>query len=143
MERLIFIVGFVAIMAGLIVFTDVPIGGEPRSYLAPVIVEGRVERVYDGDTLRLAGQERSIRIWGIDAPERDQEGGKASGEHLKSLSLGQFLRCEVKDYDRYDRLVALCLLADGTDLAREQIASGHASEWVRYSKGYYSNAPST
>jgi endonuclease YncB( thermonuclease family) len=91
----------------------------------------------DGDTFTLSGESRRIRVWGLDAPERDQQGGSAATATLRGLISGKTLRCGVVDIDRYGRLVAQCFLPDGRDIAAEMIRSGTAKEYCRYSGGFY------
>ena len=92
-------------------------------------------RVIDGDTIELAG--RRIRIWGIDAPELPSEPGVAAKGYLQYLMLGQEVHCEGRLLDRYRRLVAVCFLPSGEDIARLMVRAGHAVDWLRYSGGYY------
>lgn len=98
---------------------------------------GRVSKILDGDTFTLSGESRRIRVWGLDAPEWDQQGGSAATATLRGLISGKTLRCGVVDIDRYGRLVAQCFLPDGRDIATEMIRSGTATEYCRYSRGYY------
>ena len=100
-------------------------------------IEARVTRVVDGDTFKLQGQTRSIRIWGLDAPERDKADGPAATAALRQLISGETVRCLIHDIDRYRRFVGQCFLPDGRDIAAEMIATGRSSEYCRYSKGYY------
>ena len=100
-------------------------------------LEARVSKVLDGDTFTLSGESRRIRVWGLDAPEWDQRGGSAATATLRSLISGKTLKCNVLDIDRYGRLVGQCFLPDGRDIAAEMIRSGAASEYCRYSRGYY------
>lgn len=91
--------------------------------------------ITDGDTIR-AGDVR-VRLWGIDAPEMSEAGGQAAKQHLRRITAGQELRCEVVDVDRYGRLVGRCELPGGRDVACEMVADGHARDWPKYSGGYY------
>ena len=100
-------------------------------------IEARVARVVDGDTFKLSGQSQSIRVWGLDAPERNKAGGSAATAALKALISGQTLSCVVVDIDRYQRLVGQCFLPDGRDITAAMIMTGTATEYCRYSKGYY------
>lgn len=100
-------------------------------------LEARVSKVLDGDTFTLRGESRRIRVWGLDAPEWDQRGGSAATETLHGLVFGKTLTCSVVDIDRYGRLVGQCFLPDGRDIAAEMIRSGAASEYCRYSRGFY------
>jgi len=100
-------------------------------------IEAPVSRVVDGDTFKLAGQSQSIRVWGLDAPERNKAGGSAATAALNGLISGKTLRCAVVDIDRYQRLVGQCFLPDGRDITAAMIMTGTATEYCRYSKGYY------
>ena len=96
-----------------------------------------MSKITDGDTFSLRGTSRRIRVWGLDAPERDEAGGSAATETLRGLISGQTLVCEVRDMDRYGRIVGQCFLSDGRDITAEMIRFGVATEYCRYSGGYY------
>lgn len=106
--------------------------------LEPVRYSARVAYVIDGDTLALDGVEPRIRLWGVDAPERDQRGAQAATDALKSLA-GQGVRVSYIqiDRDRYSRIVARVFLPDGREINRMMIEGGTATEFCRYSKGFY------
>ncbi len=122
----------VAIGIGLLL----PAGGIARAEEAPIL-EARVSKVLDGDTFTLRGESRRIRVWGLDAPEWNHQGGSTATSNLHSLISGKQLRCAVLDVDRYGRLVAQCILPNGSDIAAEMIRSGVATEYCRFSGGYY------
>lgn len=109
---------------------------DARAEKAPVL-EARVSKILDGDTFTLSGQSRRIRVWGLDAPEWNHHGGSTATATLRRLISGKELRCAVRDIDRYGRLVGQCFLPDGRDIAAEMIRSGLATEYCRYSRGYY------
>ncbi|MBP0485031.1 thermonuclease family protein [Sagittula salina] len=100
-------------------------------------VSGAVLYVTDGDTFSLRGVDRPIRVWGLDAPERDERGASAATSTLRRLVAGQSLTCRVRDIDRYGRIVGQCFLADGRDVAAQMIAAGVAREYCYFSGGYY------
>jgi endonuclease YncB( thermonuclease family) len=101
-----------------------------------------VVSVIDGDTLDLHGTR--IRLWGIDAPEsrqlcrRDGEPwrcGQAAALALSDRIGRRVVHCEVRDVDRWSRLIALCRLA-GEDLSEWLVRSGLALAYRRYAKDY-------
>ena len=108
-----------------------PIAAETKS------VAGTVSHVTDGDTFHLLGLDPAIRVWGLDAPERKQAGGSDATRAMRGLISGAMLVCQVRDIDRYSRIVAQCFLPDGRDIAAEMIRMGVATEYCRYSGGFY------
>ncbi|GGE05143.1 hypothetical protein GCM10011529_09410 [Polymorphobacter glacialis] len=94
-------------------------------------------RHHDGDAIRCAGDQGSMRLHGIDAPEmpgacrpgRDCTPGDpyAARNTLAGLTRGRNVRCEQVDTDHYGRKIVSCE-ADGQDLGCAMIASGHAVE---------------
>jgi micrococcal nuclease len=113
----------------------------PEQFIASAqqssVLEGRVSKVLDGDTFTLKGQSRRIRVWGLDAPEWNHAGGSAATATMKKLISGKTLRCQIADMDRYGRFVAQCFLPDGRDIAAEMMRAGVATEYCRYSRGFY------
>jgi endonuclease YncB( thermonuclease family) len=100
------------------------------------VIECRVGRVGDGDTLRArCGWHRyAIRVWGIDAPELSQAPwGEQAHQRLRELAAGRQLRARVRDRDKYGRLVAQ--LYDGNeDLGLRLVAEGYATVYERYNR---------
>ena len=97
--------------------------------------------IYDGDTLRVVrGQEElKIRFCGIDAPERSQELGIESRDHLRSLvdiSNGEVLLVPIEK-DRYGRTVAEVYVKDSRSTAInlnvQMVRDGYAWHYERYS----------
>ena len=66
---------------------------------------GIVIKVYDGDTLTLQGDIK-IRLYGIDAPELNQKGGKLSKNALHEKVYGKQVEFDEISKDRYGRIVA-------------------------------------
>jgi endonuclease YncB( thermonuclease family) len=98
--------------------------------------------VRDGDSLHVGGL--SLRLFGIDAPERGQDCdldgkpwpcGTWAREMLVRATEGQTLRCRAVELDRYGRTVATCEAA-GDDLGQMMVISGAASAYARYSARY-------
>ena len=97
---------------------------------------GRVTWVSDGDTFKMTGHDWPIRVWGIDAPERDNAGGQASRDYVTRLIKGKTVSCEKIVVDRYKRIVATCFLG-GKDIAETILSNGHATEYCSFSRGHY------
>jgi endonuclease YncB( thermonuclease family) len=56
---------------------------------------------------------------------------------MRNLIADETLTCITQDIDRYHRIVGQCFLSDGRDIAAEMIRSGVATEYCRYSGGFY------
>jgi endonuclease YncB( thermonuclease family) len=97
--------------------------------------QGRVIGVSDGDTLTVLHDRRpeSIRLHGIDAPEKGQPFGTRARQFTASLAFGQTVVVRVRDRDRYGRTVADVILADGRNLGHEIVRAGYAWWFRRYS----------
>jgi endonuclease YncB( thermonuclease family) len=98
------------------------------------VIKGRCW-VIDGDTIVIG--EHNIRLAGIDAPELDQPYGQKAKWALVRLCQGQHVHAEVTGEFSHDRVVAVCRLADGTDLAAEMVRTGNAIDWKKHSGGKY------
>ena len=68
-----------------------------------------------------------IRLFGIDAPEKDQEYGQKARDLTSALVAGRNIEVEQKDIDSYGRIVAL-VKVDGQDLNELIVRNGFA--WV-------------
>lgn len=79
--------------------------------------------VIDGDTIDLDGTR--IRLFGIDAPEIGQDGGKLARAQLSTLLDGKSLEGQYKAIDHYGRTVAV-LFADGINVNAEMVKTGYA-----------------
>ena len=99
--------------------------------------------VLDGDTLRMGN--KSIRLYGIDAPEKAQSCyridkqswpcGREARTTLWQLTKGREVTCKVKDTDRYGRDVAICYVGK-IDLNQAMVKQGMALAYRQYSKRY-------
>lgn len=95
--------------------------------------------VVDGDTIRHGG--RTIRLWGIDAPELRQHcsDGWPAGQHasmvLRGLIRGHRVDCVILDTDRYGRAVGRCS-ANGIDINAAMVEQGMAYAYTRYTRTY-------
>ena len=106
-------------------------------------VTGRAS-VIDGDTIDVQG--RRIRLHGVDAPESGQRCrrafglveyrcGKEAAFALADRIGARNVSCEVRDVDRYKRLVAVCRDGD-QDLNGWMVRQGWALAYVRFSRDY-------
>lgn len=99
-------------------------------------VEGWVERVSDGDTVRLSvvGRETiTVRLYGIDAPERDQPHGDIAAQALAHKIDGARVTAVRVDTDQYGRLVAT-LFKDGENINLQMVSEGHAWWYQSYAR---------
>ena len=96
-------------------------------------LSGTVDSVTDGDTLRLVTRdlnEYKIRLYGIDAPERDQPHGETASLALDALVDDREVTIKVQDIDNYGRLVSTVYL-EGTNINVAMVRDGHAW-WYKY-----------
>jgi len=103
-----------------------------------------ITSVSDGDSLR-SGKLR-IRLFGIDAPEKNQQCTNANGakwacgetaqKALEALvANAPYLQCDLIDTDRYGRAVMTCF-AGKTDLGAALVRAGLALAYRKYSSIY-------
>ena len=103
----------------------------------------RVERVVDGDTLRVSigGRSRSVRLLGIDTPETHRPGtpvecgGPQATANMRALAppgtrVRLFYDSGQDRIDRYGRLLAYVRLPSGRFAEEAQLDSGWATVYV-------------
>lgn len=94
-----------------------------------VEIVGTVTRVVDGDTLSFApadgGRPLTVRLEGIDAPERCQPWGAQAREALEALVRDRTLTLRVLGRDDHGRTLGR-LRHDGVDLGERLVRDGHA-----------------
>lgn len=78
-----------------------------------------------------------IRLWGVDAAERDEKEYQEVKDELRRLVQGKHISYVIKDRDKYDRIVARIFLEDKTEINRHLIEENFASEYCYFSKGFY------
>lgn len=112
-------------------------------------------RVIDGDTIQL--DRVSVRIWGIEAPDRPAAMKAAAGEYLaQQIEREGGVTCATRPSDNramrrarapdcpsaltsYRRVVTACRFKrSGDDVGARMVAAGFAVDWRRFSDGYYS-----
>ncbi|MBU3693457.1 MAG: thermonuclease [Rhodocyclaceae bacterium] len=102
-----------------------------------VAAPGAVERVVDGDTLRVVldnGDMRTLRLKGVDAPESGQQGGPEAGEFVAARVCAGRVAWLLHGEDRYGRSVA-SVEVDGEDLGLLLVRAGMAWPIRRYLEG--------
>jgi len=110
-----------------------------------------VKRVIDGDTIvvNIFGKKERVRLIGVDTPETKHPRkpveyyGKEASDFTRRLCEGKRVRLEydpanrqVKDRDKYGRLLAYVYLADGTFLNAEIIKQGYGYAYTRFQFKY-------
>jgi endonuclease YncB( thermonuclease family) len=100
-------------------------------------------RVIDGDTVDV-GTTR-VRIFGIDAPERDQPCTTLEGQNwgcgdwvtrqVRDRFDGKTARCIARDQDSYGRIVATCYVKK-TDIGQLLVQEGWAFAYRKYAMDY-------
>ena len=97
----------------------------------------RVVDVTDGDTIVVeparGGDRVKVRLYGIDAPEMKQPGGRFAKAFVQKATLYQVVDIEEKDTDRYKRTVAIVHLRD-TTLQDLLLRDGGAWVYTKYCK---------
>jgi endonuclease YncB( thermonuclease family) len=95
--------------------------------------DGRVVRVFDGDTIevRVGDETRRIRLAGIDAPERGQPWAERSKQALSRRVFGREVRVNAVDVDRHGRPVGE-VYAENVCVNCELVREGHAWVYRRY-----------
>lgn len=92
--------------------------------------------VVDGDTLRFGKQ--SVRLFGIDAEERNEPHGPQATEGLRRIvAVTSHIKCEPTGDTTYNRVVARCYTAEGFDVAQLLVYQGLVLDCARYSGGLY------
>ena len=75
----------------------------------------RVVGIADGDTITVLTADKTqhrIRLWGIDAPETDQDFGSRAKQTASGLAFGKTVTILPRDTDCYGRTVAEVILPD-------------------------------
>ena len=105
---------------------------------------GTVVRVVDGDTIKIANEHgiATVRLYGIDAPEKSQAFGQAARGFTSQMVEGRVIDYTPIDTDRYGRTVAIVMI--GTQCLQEQlIFQGYAWVYPQYCKERFCQAWTT
>ena len=101
----------------------------------------KVLYVNDGDTIAVKKTENNketgklikVRLYGIDAPELNQDYGYASKEILIKLIRGKIVRIEGNKNDRYGRLLGT-VYYNNENINERMVATGNAWWYEKYDK---------
>ena len=99
--------------------------------------------ITDGDTIKILNNK--IRLYGIDAPEKNQKCNKNGKEYncgadatealIKKISKNTVKCLTQKNKDRYGRFIGICFIGK-EDLNKWMVRNGYAIAYRRYSKDY-------
>lgn len=98
---------------------------------------GRVVGVTDGDTVTVLRQTpqgprpAKIRLYGVDAPESRQAFGARAKQYTSAQAFGKTAQVDVRDTDRYGRLVAVVTVG-GRSVNAELVRAGLAWWYRKY-----------
>jgi len=101
------------------------------------IISGKVVRVADGDTFTLLNKENKqvrVRLHGIDCPENKQDFSQVAKKFTSDKVFEKVVNVEVRNVDRYGRIVGLVILPDGKILNEELLKAGLAWHYKYYDK---------
>ncbi len=93
----------------------------------------KVCKAKDGDSILVEkeGRRYEIRLYGIDAPEYHQPGGRAAWLWLRKNITARVVSVQVVNRDRYNRLVAI-VTSGGRGINGELVAHGLAQVYDKY-----------
>lgn len=108
------------------------------------IIQGRVIKVTDGDTITLlTGNNRKIkvRLYGIDCPEKGQDYYAVAKNYLSSMAFDKMVKVEVINKDQYQRSVGVIRTNNNINLNLAMLKQGLAWHYKQYDKSQiYANA---
>jgi len=87
----------------------------------------------DGDTLKIG--EQRVRLFGVDAPEMSQPGGREAQQFLLSITREHALTVKPVTKDKYGRTVAR-VFAGATDLSAHMASNGYALASSDFTRAY-------
>jgi endonuclease YncB( thermonuclease family) len=101
-------------------------------------ITGKVVKVKDGDTIAVLvdkgdKQELTIRLAGIDAPEKKQPYGEKAKVGLSGLVFGKVVVVEITQKDKYGRSIG-DIHVDGEWVNKRMVMDGLAWHYVQFSK---------
>jgi endonuclease YncB( thermonuclease family) len=113
---------------------SLPYRRHTRNITTPLMFEGRVVGVQDGDTITVldsSDANHKIRLQGIDAPEKGQAFGTRSGQNLSEAVFNKIVTIQWSKHDRYGRILGKVLL-NSRDVCLDQVTAGMAWHYKYY-----------
>jgi endonuclease YncB( thermonuclease family) len=97
---------------------------------------GRVVGVTDGDTLTVvrSHHRETVRLQGVDAPEKRQAYGERAKRFTADLAFDRTVTVRATGRDRNGRLLGEVVLPDGRSLNQELVRAGYAWWFRKYSR---------
>lgn len=95
--------------------------------------QGIVERIIDGDTVIVNNE--SVRLLGINCPERGERYYDEATDFLKDFLLGKSVKTQGNKKDRYYRNLKYLFL-DGKNINVEMVKNGFANVYILDDKNY-------
>lgn len=94
---------------------------------------GTVTWVYDGDSFKMEadGKTVQVRIFGIDAPEKDQNYADEARQALIDLIKGKTVSVVQNNIDKHERVVGI-VTCDGVNINAKMISAG----WAWWSRNF-------
>ncbi len=105
--------------------------------LGQAVISGKVFRVADGDTFTLLDGENKqvkVRLHGIDCPENKQDFSQVAKKFTSDNVFEKVVKVEVKNIDRYGRIIGVVILPNGKILNEELLKAGLAWHYKYYDK---------
>ena len=143
MSRHISVIGLVFVLLTLTLAPPEPKAEEPaakpktKESCIPVVISefsGKVVGISDGDTLKVLTADKTqitIRLEGIDCPEKSQSHGDKAKTALADLTFGKTVTVKKTGQDRYGRTLALIYVGD-MHMNDRMVADGWAWQFVKY-----------
>ena len=115
-------------------------GASDGAVLPEQIIQGRVIRVSEGDTITVLTAhpeaKYKVRFFGIDAPESAMNHGSAAQRALQDKILGRDVTVRVVAVDHYGRAVGRVMIGSRY-INLEMVADGHAWYYSDYARNEY------
>ncbi|NLK37790.1 MAG: nuclease [Epulopiscium sp.] len=101
------------------------------------IISGRIIGIKDGDTVVLLTPEKkqiTVRLYGIDCPEKNQAYGTRAKQFTSDLVFGKDVDVQIVSSDRYGRTIGMIVTDDGITVNHELVRNGYAWWYREYAK---------